>query len=127
MDKKRAILRSGLSIKDLLGLKNSYISAKKKPMDLNTTEKDVAALTNYILFMSCTSWKGLLIPSLISLCFAVDHFYKSKSLFSTVLVFCLLSFIVLLCTLKVKSEIYKIRVMTVFKLMIIRLRLLADK
>lgn len=81
MDKKRAILRSGLSIKDLWGLKKSYISARKKPMDLDTTEKDIAAFADYILFMSYISWKGLLIPSLIPLCFAVDHFYKSKDFF----------------------------------------------
>ncbi|RAT23567.1 hypothetical protein [Lonsdalea populi] len=125
--KKRAILRSSLSKKDLLVLKNSYISAKKNLWNLDTTEKDVAALADYILFMSCTSWKGLLIPSLIPLCFAIDHFYKSKDFFSTVSVFCLLYFIILFCTLKVKGEIYKIRMMTVFKLILIRLRLLYIK
>ncbi|OSN05915.1 hypothetical protein [Lonsdalea iberica] len=127
MDEKRAILRSGLSIKDLWGLKNSYISARKKPMYLDTTEKDIAAFADYILFMSYTSWKGLFIPSLIPLCFSVDHFYKYKDFLSTTLVFFLLYFIILFSTLKVKSEIYKIKTITVFKLMLIRLRLLAIK
>ncbi|MFP1935281.1 hypothetical protein ACLED3_07680 [Lonsdalea quercina] len=119
------MLRSGLSIKDLLDPKNSYINAKKS-MDLDTTEKDVAALADYILFMSCTSWKGLLIPSLIPLCFAVDHFYKPKDFFYRI-GFMFIFFIVLFCTLKFKSEIHKRRMMTVIKLMKIRLRLLAVK
>ncbi|MEQ9860655.1 hypothetical protein OI450_03700 [Pectobacterium cacticida] len=84
MDKRTLILKSGLSVRELLRLKNKYIETKNKVYSKEKKIKDIEPFSDYILFVSRLSWRGMLIPFLLPLCFAIYDYYEYRIIINSI-------------------------------------------
>ncbi|WJM79876.1 hypothetical protein [Pectobacterium brasiliense] len=122
MNKRALILKSGLSVRELLRLKNNYVDTKSKVYSKETKIKDIEPFSDYILFVSRLSWRGMLIPFLLPLCFAIYDYYEYRIIINSVKFFMLIYGIMLLCVFKSKGDYFKVKMITIAKLMYLRVR-----
>ncbi|APS31213.1 hypothetical protein H4F38_04845 [Pectobacterium brasiliense] len=122
MNKRALILKSGLSVRELLRLKNNYVDTKSKVYSKETKIKDIEPFSDYILFVSRLSWRGMLIPFLLPLCFAIYDYYEYRIIINSIKFFMLIYGIMLLCVFKSKGDYFKVKMITIAKLMYLRIR-----
>ncbi|MEQ9846874.1 hypothetical protein [Pectobacterium brasiliense] len=122
MNKRALILKSGLSVRELLRLKNNYVDTKSKVYSKETKIKDIEPFSDYILFVSRLSWRGMLIPFLLPLCFAIYDYYEYRIIINSIKFFMLIYGIMLLCVFKSKGDYFKVKMITIVKLMYLRVR-----
>ncbi|MBA0217802.1 hypothetical protein H4F33_17335 [Pectobacterium brasiliense] len=122
MNKRALILKSGLSVRELLRLKNNYVDTKSKVYSKETKIKDIEPFSDYILFVSRLSWRGMLIPFLLPLCFAIYDYYEYRIIINSIKFFMLIYGIMLLCVFKSKGDYFKVKMITIAKLMYLRVR-----
>ncbi|MFP9462659.1 hypothetical protein AB6D30_20580 [Pectobacterium brasiliense] len=122
MNKRALILKSGLSVRELLRLKNNYVDTKSKVYSKETKIKDIEPFSDYILFVSRLSWRGMLIPFLLPLCFAIYDYYEYRIIINSIKFFMLIYGIMLLCVFKSKGDYFKVKMITIAKLMYLRAR-----
>ncbi|MFP9228742.1 hypothetical protein [Pectobacterium cacticida] len=122
MDKRALILKSGLTVRELLRLKNNYVNTKNKVYSKETKIKDIEPFSDYILFVSCLSWRGMLIPFLLPLCFAIYDYYEYRIMMNSIKFFILIYGVMLLCVFKSKEDYFKVKMITIAKLMYLRIR-----
>ncbi|MBN3134174.1 hypothetical protein H4F52_20930 [Pectobacterium brasiliense] len=122
MNKRALILKSGLSVRELLRLKNNYVDTKSKVYSKEIKIKDIEPFSDYILFVSRLSWRGMLIPFLLPLCFAIYDYYEYRIIINSIKFFMLIYGIMLLCVFKSKGDYFKVKMITIVKLMYLRVR-----
>lgn len=121
MDKRTLILKSGLTVRELLRLKNNYVDTKNKVYSKEIKIKDIEPFSDYILFVSRLSWRGMLIPFLLPLCFAIYDYYEYRIIINSIKFFILIYGVMLLCVFKSKGDYFKVKMITIAKLMYLRI------
>ncbi|WP_211046885.1 hypothetical protein, partial [Pectobacterium versatile] len=116
------LLKSGLTVRELLRLKNNYVYVKSDGFKFNTPTKKTESFTDYVFIVTRLCWKAMYLPVFMSLFFSIYDFYKNGNVVASITVFFILFSIIFLCVLKVESNFYNIRIITIVKL--IRLRLI---
>ncbi|MBQ4789679.1 hypothetical protein F9U39_09580 [Pectobacterium versatile] len=122
MDKRALLLKSGLTVRELLRLKNNYVYVKSDGFKFNTPTKKTESFTDYVFIVTRLCWKAMYLPVFMSLFFSIYDFYKNGNVVASITVFFILFSMIFLCVLKVESNFYNIRIITIVKL--IRLRLI---
>lgn len=116
MDKRALVLKSGLIVRELLRLKNNYVYVKSDDFKFNTPTKKAESFADYIFITARLCWEAMYLPFFMSLFFSVYDFYKSGNVVASITVFFILFSIISFCVLKVEGNHYKIRIITVVKL-----------
>ncbi|WP_323658644.1 hypothetical protein [Pectobacterium versatile] len=122
MDKRALLLKSGLTVRELFRLKNNYVYVKSDNFKFNTPTKKAESFTDYVFIVTRLCWKAIYLPVFIGLLFSIYDFYKNGDVVASITVFFIFFSIIVFCVLKVESNFYNIRIITVVKL--IRLRLI---
>ncbi|MBQ4767802.1 hypothetical protein F9U42_11735 [Pectobacterium versatile] len=122
MDKRALLLKSGLTVRELFRLKNNYVYVKSDNFKFNTPTKKAESFTDYVFIVTRLCWKAIYLPVFIGLLFSIYDFYKNGDVVASITVFFILFSTIVFCVLKVESNFYNIRIITVVKL--IRLRLI---
>ncbi|TAI98824.1 hypothetical protein EG335_07165 [Pectobacterium versatile] len=121
MDKRALLLKSGLTVRELLRLKNNYVYVKSDGFKFNTPTKKAESFTDYVFIVTRLCWKTMYLPVFMSLFFSIYDFYKNGNVVASITVFFILFSIIFLCVLKVESNFYNIRIITIVKLIKFRL------
>ncbi|MBA0209294.1 hypothetical protein [Pectobacterium brasiliense] len=116
MDKRALILKSGLTVRELLRLKNNYVYVKSDDFKFNTLTKKAESFADYIFIVARLCWEAMYLPFFMSLFFSVYDFYKNGNVAASLTVFFILFSIIIFCVLKVEGNYYSIRMVTVVKL-----------
>ncbi|MBE5202947.1 hypothetical protein IG612_10070 [Pectobacterium sp. FL60-S17] len=116
MDKRALILKSGLTVRELLRLKNNYVYVKSDDFKFNTPAKKAESFVDYVFIVTRLCWKAMYLPVFMSLFFSIYDFYKNGNVVASITVFIVLFSIILFCVLKVESNYYNIRLITIIKL-----------
>ncbi|ASN84440.1 hypothetical protein [Pectobacterium versatile] len=120
MNKRVLILKSGLSARELLRLKNNYLDTKRRAYGKEIKIKDIESFSDYIYFIAYLCWNEMLMLFLMSLGFAIYDYYSHGVAINSMKVFLLIYGIVLVSFMKAKSENYKITMIMMIKLIPIR-------
>ncbi|AIU89485.1 hypothetical protein BV918_20695 [Pectobacterium odoriferum] len=121
MDKRALLLKSGLTVRELLRLKNNYVYVKCDGFKFNTPAKKAESFTDYVFIVTRLCWKAMYLPVFMSLFFSIYDFYKNGNVVASITVFFILFSVILFCVLKVEGNFYNIRITTVVKLIKFRL------
>ncbi|MBA5238260.1 hypothetical protein H2Y54_17185 [Pectobacterium aroidearum] len=116
MDKRTLLLKSGLTIRELLRLKNNYVYVKSDDFKFNTPAKKAESFVDYVFIVTHLCWKAMYLPVFMSLFFSIYDFYKNGNVVASITVFIVLFSIILFCVLKAESNYYNIRLITIIKL-----------
>ncbi|MFW5403746.1 hypothetical protein [Pectobacterium carotovorum] len=116
MDKRALILKSGLTVRELLRLKNNYVYVKSDDFKFNTPTKKAESFADYVFIVTRLCWEAMYLPVFMSLFFSIYDFYKNGNVVASITVFIALFSIILFCVLKVESNYYNIRLITIIKL-----------
>ncbi|MBN3142362.1 hypothetical protein H4F51_20935 [Pectobacterium brasiliense] len=116
MDKRTLLLKSGLTVRELLRLKNNYVYVKSDDFKFNTPAKKAESFVDYVFIVTRLCWKAMYLPVFMSLFFSIYDFYKNGNVVASITVFLFLFSIILFCVLKVESNYYNIRLITIVKL-----------
>lgn len=120
MDKRTLILNSGLSIRELLRLKNNYVDTKNRAYGKEIKIKDIESFSDYVYFIAYLCWNEMLMFFLMSLGFAIYDYYEYRVALNSIKVFLLIYGIVLVGFMKAKSENYKVTMIMMVKLIPLR-------
>ncbi|KHT23557.1 hypothetical protein [Pectobacterium carotovorum] len=121
MDKRALLLKSGLTVRELLRLKNNYVYIKSDDFKFNSPAKKAESFTDYVFIVTRLCWKAMYLPVFMSLFFSIYDFYKNWNVVASITVFFILFSIIAFCVLKVESNFYHIRIITLVKLIKFRL------
>ncbi|ASY78475.1 hypothetical protein BJK05_00045 [Pectobacterium polaris] len=121
MDKRALVLKSGLTVRELLRLKNNYVYVKSDDFKFNTPTKKAESFVDYVFIVTFLCWKAMYLPVFMSLFFSIYDFYKNGNVVASITVFFILFSIIIFCVLKVEGNYYSIRMITVVKLIKFRL------
>ncbi|MEQ9871730.1 hypothetical protein ABRP70_06615 [Pectobacterium odoriferum] len=121
MDKRTLILKSGLTVRELLRLKNNYVYVKSDDFKFNTPTKKAESFADYVFIVTRLCWKAMYLPVFMSLFFSIYDFYKNGNVVASTTVFFVIFSIIVFCVLKVEGNFYNIRITTVVKLIKFRL------
>ncbi|KHS85865.1 hypothetical protein RC84_04440 [Pectobacterium carotovorum subsp. carotovorum] len=69
MDKRALLLKSGLTVRELLRLKNNYVYVKSDDFKFNTPTKKSESFTDYVFIVTRLCWKTMYLPVFMSLSF----------------------------------------------------------
>ncbi|ACZ78247.1 hypothetical protein Dd586_3415 [Dickeya parazeae Ech586] len=127
MDKRQLILKSGLSLREIISLRKKYLEFKGKAYRKEEKIKDIESFSDYIAFVSRLCWKGMYMITFFSLSFAIYDYYIYEEIVSAMKVFLLLYAIMLVCVLKNNGDYFHIKIGTTFKLIILRVMLVFNK
>lgn len=119
MDKRIRILKSGLTVRELLRLKNNYVYVKSDDFKFNTSTKKAESFADYIFIVARLCWEAMYLPAFISLFFSIYAYYYGGNMTASIKVFSIIFPMAIF--LKVKSDYYNIRMVTVLKLIRFRL------
>ncbi|MFJ5470198.1 hypothetical protein [Pectobacterium carotovorum] len=120
MNKRVLILKSGLSFRELLRLKNNYVDTKNRAYGKNIKIKDIESFSDYIYFIAYLCWNEMLMLFLISLGFAIYGYYEHGVAINSIKIFLLIYGIAFVSFMKAKSENYKITMIMMIKLIPLR-------
>lgn len=120
-DNRALVLKSGLNVRELLRLKNNYMYVKSDDFKFNTPTKKAESFADYVFIVTCLCWEAMYLPFFMSLFFSIYAYYDSGNVIAGIKVFSILFSIMIFCLLKVKSDYYNIRMVTVMKLIRYRL------
>ena len=120
MNKRVLILKSGLSVRELLRLKNNYVDTKNRAYGKNIKIKDIESFSDYIYFIAYLCWNQMLIFFLMSLGFAIYGYYEYGVVINSIKIFLLIYGIAFISFMKAKSENYKITMIMMIKLIPLR-------
>ncbi|TKY84147.1 hypothetical protein EDI29_00635 [Pectobacterium polonicum] len=121
MDKRALLLKSGLTVRELLRLKNNYVYVTNDNFKFNTPTKKAESFTDYVFIVTRLCWKSMYLPVFMSLFFSIYDFYKNGNVVASITVFLILFSVIVFCVLKVESDFYNIRIITVVKLIKFRM------
>ncbi len=121
MDKRALLLKSGLTVRELLRLKNNYVYVTNDSFKFNTPTKKAESFTDYVFIVTRLCWKSMYLPVFMSLFFSIYDFYKNGNVVASITVFLILFSVIVFCVLKVESDFYNIRIITVVKLIKFRM------
>ncbi|WP_323639222.1 hypothetical protein [Pectobacterium polonicum] len=121
MNKRALILKSGLSVRELLRLKNNYVDTKNRAYGENIKIKDIESFSDYIYFIAYLCWNEMLMLFLMSLGFAIYGYYEHGVAINSIKIFLLIYGIAFISFMKAKSENYKITMIMMIKLIPLRL------
>ncbi|GKW23221.1 hypothetical protein PEC311524_08150 [Pectobacterium carotovorum subsp. carotovorum] len=121
MDKRALLLKSGLTVRELLRLKNNYVYVTNDNFKFNTPTKKAESFTDYVFIVTRLCWKSMYLPVFMSLFFSICDFYKNGNVVASITVFLILFSVIVFCVLKVESDFYNIRIITVVKLIKFRM------
>ncbi len=121
MDKRALLLKSGLTVRELLRLKNNYVYVKSDDFKFNTPTKKAESFTDYVFIVTRLCWKAMYLPVFMSLFFSIYDFYNNGNVVASTTVFFIIFSIIVFCVLKVEGNFYNIRITTVVKLIKFRL------
>lgn len=76
MDKRALLLKSGLTVRELLRLKNNYVYVKSDDFKFNTPAKKAESFTDYAFIVTRLCWKAMYLPVFMSLFFLFMIFIK---------------------------------------------------
>ncbi|MEQ6967313.1 hypothetical protein [Pectobacterium polaris] len=120
MDKRVLILKSGLSARELLLLKNNYVDTKKRAYGKEIKIKDIEPFYDYVYFIAYLCWNKMLMFFLMSLGFAIYGYYEYGVVINSIKIFLLIYVISVISFMKAKSENYKITMIMMIKLIPLR-------
>ncbi|WP_174866156.1 hypothetical protein [Pectobacterium polaris] len=120
MDKRELILKSGLSVRELLLLKKNYVDTKNRAYGKEMKIKNIEPFYDYIYFVAYLCWNKMLVLFLMSLGFAIYNYYEYRVVMDSMKIFLLIYGIVFFSFTKAKSENYKITMVMMIKLIPIR-------
>lgn len=120
MNKRLLILKSGLSVRELLRLKNNYVDTKNRAYGKNIKIKDIESFSDYIYFIAYLCWNQMLMFFLMSLGFAIYGYYEHGIVINSIKIFLLIYGIAFISFMKAKSENYKITMIMMIKLIPLR-------
>ncbi|GKW23222.1 hypothetical protein R0L47_01070 [Pectobacterium polonicum] len=120
MNKRALILKSGLSVRELLRLKNNYVDTKNRAYGKNIKIKDIESFSDYIYFIAYLCWNEMLMLFLMSLGFAIYGYYEHGVAINSIKIFLLIYGIAFVSFMKAKSENYKITMIMMIKLIPLR-------
>ncbi|KHT12386.1 hypothetical protein RC94_06830 [Pectobacterium brasiliense] len=95
MDKRALILKSGLTVRELLLLKNNYVYVKSDDFKFNTPTKKAESFADYVFITARLCWEAMYLPFFMSLFFSVYDFYKNGNVVASVTVFFILFSIII--------------------------------
>ncbi|KFX06056.1 hypothetical protein KP22_09380 [Pectobacterium betavasculorum] len=121
MDKRTLILKSGLTVRELLRLKNNYVYVKSDDFKFNTPTKKAESFADYVFIVTRLCWEAMYLPVFMSLFFSIYAYYDSGNVIAFVKTFFIIYSISIFCVLKVEGNYYSIRMITVVKLIKFRL------
>ncbi|ASY78476.1 hypothetical protein BJK05_00050 [Pectobacterium polaris] len=121
MDKRVLILKSGLSARELLLLKNNYVDTKKRAYGKEIKIKDIEPFYDYVYFIAYLCWNKMLMFFLMSLGFAIYGYYEYGVVINSIKIFLLIYVISVISFMKAKSENYKITMIMMIKLIPLRI------
>ncbi|WP_175413638.1 hypothetical protein [Brenneria rubrifaciens] len=116
MDKRTLILKSGLTVRELLRLKNNYVYVKSDDFKFNTPMKKAESFVGYIFIVARLCWEAMYLPVFMSFFFAIYAYYDSDNVIAFVKTFFIIYSISIFCVLKVEANHYNIHMITVLKL-----------
>ncbi len=116
MDKRALVLKSGLTVRELLRLKNNYVYVKSDDFKFNTPMKKAESFTDYVFIFARLCWEATYLPVFMSLFFSIYAYYDSGNIIASIKIFIVIFSIAVFCFFKVKCDSYNIRMVTIIKL-----------
>ncbi|MCA6939462.1 hypothetical protein [Pectobacterium versatile] len=116
MDKRALLLKSGLTVRELLRLKNNYVYVKSDDFKFNTPTKKAESFADYVFIVTRLCWEATYLPVFMSLFFAIYAYYDSDNVIASIKIFIIIFSIATFCFFKVKCDSYNIRMITIIKL-----------
>ncbi|MBA0173699.1 hypothetical protein [Pectobacterium versatile] len=116
MDKRALLLKSGLTVRELLRLKNNYVYVKSDDFKFNTPTKKAESFADYVFIVTRLCWEATYLPVFMSFFFAIYAYYDSDNVIASIKIFIIIFSIATFCFFKVKCDSYNIRVITILKL-----------
>ncbi|WP_248465820.1 hypothetical protein [Pectobacterium versatile] len=116
MDKRALLLKSGLTVRELLRLKNNYVYVKSNDFKFNTPTKKAESFADYVFIVTRLCWEAMYLPVFMSLFFSIYAYYDSGNVIAFVKTFFIIYSISIFCVLKVEANHYNINIITVLKL-----------
>ena len=101
MDKRALILKSGLTVSELLRLKNNYVYVKSDDFKFNTPTKKAESFADYVFIVTRLCWEAMYLPVFMSLFFSIYAYYDSGNVIAFVKTFFIIYSISIFCVLKV--------------------------
>ncbi|KHT16308.1 hypothetical protein [Pectobacterium carotovorum] len=120
MNKRVLILKSGLSVRELIRLKNNYVDTKNRAYGKNIKIKDIESFSDYIYFIAYLCWNQMLMLFLMSVGFAIYGYHEYGVVINSIKIFLLIYGIAVISFMKAKSENYKITMIMMIKLIPLR-------
>ncbi|MDY4375355.1 hypothetical protein [Pectobacterium carotovorum] len=116
MDKRALLLKSGLTVRELLRLKNNYVYVTNDNFKFNTPTKKAESFADYVFIVTRLCWESMYLPVFMSLFFSIYAYYDSGNVIAFVKTFFIIYSISIFCVLKVEANHYNIHMITVLKL-----------
>ncbi|GKX43390.1 hypothetical protein SOASR015_24240 [Pectobacterium carotovorum subsp. carotovorum] len=89
MDKRALLLKSGLTVRELLRLKNNYVYVKSDGFKFNTPAKKAESFADYVFIVTRLCWEAMYLPVFMSLFFSIYAYYDSGNVIAFVKTFLL--------------------------------------
>ncbi|MGQ5288108.1 hypothetical protein ACULN0_01935 [Pectobacterium actinidiae] len=121
MDKRTLLLKSGLTVRELLRLKNNYVYVKSDDFKFNTPTKKAESFADYVFIVTRLCWEAMYLPIFMSLFFAIYAYYDSDNVIAAIKIFIIIFSIAIFCFFKVKCNSYNLHMITILKLIRFRL------
>ncbi|MEQ9846873.1 hypothetical protein [Pectobacterium brasiliense] len=116
MDKRTLILKSRLTVRELLRLKNNYAYVKSDDFKFNTPTKKAESFADYVFIVTRLCWEAMYLPIFMSLFFSIYAYYDSGNVIAFIKTFFIIYSISIFCVLKIEANHYNIYMITVLKL-----------